>query len=115
MGLSGCYGRGRPFLFAVQRRMVYRISKERLMRKNVLRRNAALAIGCVLLLCACSQPATSATASLDTAQATPEEAGHYPVTITNYDFAGEEISYTYSQAPERVIAVYQGSIETMIA
>lgn len=85
------------------------------MRKNVLRRNAALAIGCVLLLCACSQPATSATATLDTAQATPEEAGHYPVTITNYDFAGEEISYTYSQAPERVIAVYQGSIETMIA
>ncbi len=43
------------------------------------------------------------------------DSGHYPVTITNYDYAGEEVSYTYTRAPGRVVAVYQGSIETMIA
>ena len=48
-------------------------------------------------------------------KATTEAAEHYPVTITNYNYAGDEIEYTYSQAPERVVAVYQGSIETMIA
>ena len=42
-------------------------------------------------------------------------AGHYPVTITNYNYAGEEVSYTYEKAPEKVMAVYQGSIETLIA
>lgn len=40
---------------------------------------------------------------------------HYPVTITNYNYAGEEVTYTYEKAPEKVIAVYQGSIETLIA
>ena len=37
------------------------------------------------------------------------------MTITNYDYAGNEVAYTYHQAPQRVVAVYQGSIETMIA
>ena len=49
-------------------------------------------------------PATEAAAS-----------GHYPVTITNYNYAGEEVTYTYEKAPEKVLAVYQGSIETLIA
>ena len=37
------------------------------------------------------------------------------VTITNYKYAGEPVTYTYEKAPEKVIAVYQGCIETMIA
>lgn len=41
--------------------------------------------------------------------------GHYPVTITTYDYAGNEIQTTYEKAPEKVICVYQGTIETMIA
>ncbi|MGN0628623.1 MAG: ABC transporter substrate-binding protein [Oscillospiraceae bacterium] len=48
----------------------------------------------------------------------PEEQetdSHYPVTITNYNYAGEPVEYTYDKAPERVICVYQGCIETMIA
>lgn len=44
-----------------------------------------------------------------------EEDSYYPVTITNYNYAGEPVEYTYEKAPEKVIAVYQGSIETMIA
>ncbi len=86
------------------------------MKQTVLQRTAALAIGCALTLCACSQPVpTESSASQAPAQATAESTGAYPVTITNYNSAGEEVRYTYTQAPERVIAVYQGSIETMIA
>ena len=44
----------------------------------------------------------------------PAPESHYPVTITNYNYAGEEVEYTYEKAPEKVIAVYQGPIETMI-
>lgn len=40
---------------------------------------------------------------------------HYPVTITTYNYAGEEITTTYEKAPEKVLCVYQGCIETMIA
>lgn len=39
----------------------------------------------------------------------------YPVEITNYNYAGDEITLTFDKAPEKVLAVYQGSIETMIA
>lgn len=45
----------------------------------------------------------------------PEASSHYPVTITTYNYAGEEVTTTYEKAPEKVIAVYQGCIETMIA
>ena len=40
---------------------------------------------------------------------------HYPVTVESYNYAGDVVTTTYEKAPERVIAVYQGSIETMLA
>ncbi len=40
---------------------------------------------------------------------------YYPVTITNYNHAGEEVDITFEKAPSAVIAGYQGTIETMIA
>lgn len=85
------------------------------MQRTKLYRAVALASSCVMMLCACgtTTPAVS-NASVETG-ASPENAGHYPVTVTNYNYAGDEIEYTYFQAPERVVAVYQGSIETMIA
>lgn len=39
----------------------------------------------------------------------------YPVTISTYDYAGNALETTYEKAPEKVICVYQGTIETMIA
>lgn len=87
------------------------------MKKTSLTHCAKLLAGaCALFLAACSapQPAESVPQVSQT-QATQESAGQYPVTITNYDYAGREVSYTYNQAPEQVVAVYQGSIETMIA
>lgn len=35
--------------------------------------------------------------------------------MTTYNYAGDEVKTTYEKAPEKVLAVYQGSIETMIA
>ena len=40
---------------------------------------------------------------------------HYTVTVESYNYAGDVVTTTYEKAPERVIAVYQGSIETMLA
>jgi len=40
---------------------------------------------------------------------------HFPVEIVTFNFEGDEIVTIYESAPERVLAVYQGSIETMIA
>ncbi len=44
-----------------------------------------------------------------------KENSHYPVEIENYNFAGEKTSQTITEKPEKVIAVYQNSIETMLA
>ena len=37
------------------------------------------------------------------------------MTVESYNYAGDVVTTTYEKAPERVIAVYQGSIETMLA
>lgn len=54
-------------------------------------------------------------AKQSTTKTTEATSGHYPVTITTYNYNGDEVKTTYNKAPEKVLAVYQGSIETMIA
>lgn len=78
-------------------------------------RTGVLALTLALLTAGCA-PATG-TSAPSPVPATAETAddGHYPVTVTNYNYLGDEVSYTYAEAPQRVVAVYQGSIETMIA
>lgn len=79
--------------------------------------SAVLALSLALTLSACSGQNNTP----DTSGSQPESSvsknsdGYYPVTITNYNYAGQEVSYTYTEAPQRVLAVYQGCIETMIA
>lgn len=84
-----------------------------------------LALVLTLSLAACSSnEANQSQAGPETPQSTqsepsggakaPEE-DHYPVTITTYDYEGNEIETTYEKAPEKVLCVYQGAIETMIA
>lgn len=58
-----------------------------------------------------SQEETDSEDSADAGETRTE----YPLTITTYDYAGNEIETTYEKAPEKVLAVYQGSIETMLA
>ena len=64
-----------------------------------------------------NQPAADAEESAEEAEGTAEEGTktEYPLTITTYDYDGNEIETTYEKAPEKVIAVYQGSIETMLS
>ncbi len=76
------------------------------MKKRIM--TAVLAVTMVFLLAACGNEKQDA----------PEQSStdsHYPVTVTTYDYAGREVETVYEKAPEKVIAVYQGSIETMIA
>lgn len=44
-----------------------------------------------------------------------DEKSHYPVTITTYNFEKEPVEITFEKAPEKVLAVYQNSIETLLA
>ncbi len=41
--------------------------------------------------------------------------GYYPITYTTYNRAKEPVEVTLEKAPERVVAVYQNSIETLLA
>ena len=40
---------------------------------------------------------------------------HYPVTIENFNTQGESVKETFTKPPERVVAVWQNSIETLLA
>jgi len=51
----------------------------------------------------------------DTFGAAVMEKPHYPVTITNVNFAKEPVEFTYEKAPERVITFWTNSLETMLA
>ena len=50
-------------------------------------------------------------------EASPEatEAANFPLEIVTFNFEGNEITTVYNEVPTRVVAVYQGAIETMIA
>mgnify|MGYP006066585919 CR=1 FL=1 len=79
----------------------------------------ALAVAASLAACSGGTPAETGTTAPQTSAPVQTGAadtdGHYPVTITNYDYSGALVTYTYEKAPERVLCVYQGCIETMIA
>ena len=79
----------------------------------------ALAVAASLAACSGGTPAETGTTAPQTSApvqtGTADTDGPYPVTITNYDYSGAPVTYTYEKAPERVLCVYQGCIETMIA
>ncbi|MGN1142189.1 MAG: ABC transporter substrate-binding protein [Oliverpabstia sp.] len=56
-----------------------------------------------------------AESSVEETEQTGEKKTEYPLTIKTYDYEGNEVETTYEKAPEKVLAVYQGSIETMLA
>lgn len=51
----------------------------------------------------------------DTEGAEAGKRTEYPLTVTTYGSDGTELTTTYEKAPEKVLAVYQGSIETLLA
>ncbi|WP_455544158.1 ABC transporter substrate-binding protein [Intestinibacter sp.] len=68
------------------------------------------AVMCIAMV-GCSSKSDSSSGSNSSNQ---EVAKGYPVDITTYNYAGKEVKTTYDKAPEKVLAVYQGSIETML-
>lgn len=44
-----------------------------------------------------------------------KQSSHYPVTITTYNYAKQPVKVTFKKSPEKVVAVYQNSIETLLA
>ncbi|MEG1310754.1 MAG: ABC transporter substrate-binding protein [Romboutsia sp.] len=40
---------------------------------------------------------------------------HYPITIKTYNYKKEPVQLTFNKSPEKVVAIYQNSIETMLA
>ena len=60
--------------------------------------------------CSSAAPATPSASPIGAATGS----SHYPVTVKNWNYAGDEVSQTFDKAPEKVLAIYQGSIETMI-
>lgn len=51
----------------------------------------------------------------ETEETVEEEVAYYPVTYTTYNYAKEPVEVTIEKAPEKVVAVYQNSIETLLA
>lgn len=109
-------------------------------KKNLFKRGmaAVMAVGMAFSLCACgnsdaesnknerknaSDIAKENQGSTDEADKTEDSENigessvktEYPLTITTYGSDGKEMTTTYEKAPEKVLAVYQGSIETMLA
>ncbi len=82
------------------------------MKKRVL----TLAMSLLLLLAtACTNAVDEPPVQSENTTSQTQTDSYYPVTITNYNYAGEEIELTFDKAPTAVIAGYQGTIETMIA
>lgn len=57
-----------------------------------------------------TQPSTEPSTAASDPQTEPAEESYEPVTITTYDYEGNEITTTYDKVPERVLCVYQGCI-----
>lgn len=75
---------------------------------------AALVLAATMILSACSGAAPENSTKANEAVFTESNA-HYPVTITTYNYKKEPVEVTFEKAPEKVFAVYQDSIETLLA
>ena len=62
-----------------------------------------------------SNEVTSSEVRIESTETVPVAEAHYPVTIQTYNYAKEPTEVTFEKAPEKVFAVYQDSIETLIA
>lgn len=73
-----------------------------------------LILSVVLIGVSCSSNSTQ-TPTPSANKESANQSSHYPVTITTYNYAKEPINLTFKKAPEKVVAVYQNSIETLLA
>lgn len=71
----------------------------------------------ILSLVGCSNGSSNKNTSKENSNSSQNEStdSHYPVTIETYNFEKEPIKLTFDKAPEKIFAVYQNSIETLLA
>lgn len=64
----------------------------------------------------CGNKTTSTEPKVETKiEISNKNTSHYPVTITTYNYAKQPVKITFKKSPEKVVAVYQNSIETLLA
>ncbi|MGL5315797.1 MAG: ABC transporter substrate-binding protein [Peptostreptococcaceae bacterium] len=80
-----------------------------------LKKNIALILGTVLVLSITGCSTNTKDSSSNVSSNNNETNSHYPVTIQTYNYNKEPIEVTFDKAPENVVAVYQNSIETLLA
>ena len=89
--------------------------RERKMKKTKKLLSLLLSAALLVSMVACgSKDAADANDQQEVVEAGGEQSAHYPVEITSYNYEGDEITTVYEAAPEKVLAVYQGSIETLL-
>lgn len=80
-----------------------------------LKKNIALILGTILVLGITGCSTNTKDSNSDVSSNNNETNSHYPVTIQTYNYNKEPIEVTFNKAPENVVAVYQNSIETLLA
>lgn len=74
-----------------------------------------LAVFMALSMYGCGNKEEAKTKEQTTVENSTNKNSHYPVTITTYDYNRKPVKITFKKAPEKVFAVYQNSIETLLA
>jgi iron complex transport system substrate-binding protein len=74
-----------------------------------------LSIMLILFLVSCGRGNQEEASDSSNVEAQENDYSHYPVTITTYNYSKEPVEITFYEAPEKVVAIYQNSIETMLA
>lgn len=80
-----------------------------------LKRNIATILSAILLLGMAGCGVKEETPGSYSSSNIVDNNSHYPVTIQTYNYNKEPIEVTFEKAPESVVAVYQNSIETLLA
>ena len=86
------------------------------MRKNRKKRVGLVAMAAMLVLgvSACSTDSNQQVEENKLEKRVQEGRTKYPLTVTTYGTDGTSVETIYEKAPEKVLAVYQGSIETLL-
>ena len=85
------------------------------MKKRILGIISLLMATMLLFGCG-SKPTSDNAENTESADQKQEQSSdHYPITIPTYNYSKEAVEMTFEKAPERVIAIYQSPIETMLA
>ncbi|WP_195937772.1 ABC transporter substrate-binding protein [Romboutsia sp. 1001713B170131_170501_G6] len=80
-----------------------------------LKKNIAIILSSIMILGLTGCSGTKTEKAESDVQSSSKTNSHYPVTITTHNYKKEPIEITFDKEPENVVAVYQNSIETMLA